>query len=215
MLAYYDSASEYGMKDLLLPRSCLRLRERPDSRISRGGLFGLGSALAQDLIHDDGAEGGDTDTANGEAADGQAEGDIAHANHAGADGQGDGCRDQVATLREIDPVLNPDATSGDGDQAEEYDGETTQDAAGDGCDQRAELGTEAQQDSHSGGNDEVETGVDARHSHNADVLDSPLLMMSVTRRDREKEIMSTGINHSAEICPRFVFSAMRSTALHR
>ena len=201
---------------ILLPRSRLRFREWPDRRISRSSLFGLGSALAQYLVHDDRAEGGYTDTADGEAANGQAESDIAHANHAGADRQSYGSSHQVAALREVDFVLDPDASSGDGDQAEEYDGEATQDSTGDGRDQRAELGAEAEQDGDSGGDNKVEAGVDARDGHHTDVLDNPLLIMSVApRRNCEKEIMSTGINHRAEICPRFVCSAMRLIALHR
>jgi hypothetical protein len=198
----YETTGESGIiqretgesREMLFSRPGLSFRKRPDRSISCGRLFGLGIALAQYLVHDDRTEGCYTDPADGETANSQTEVDIAHANHAGADGQSDSRSYQVAAPGEVDFVLNPDAPACYGDQAKKHDSKATQNSTGNGRDQRTKLRAEAQQDGNQGGNNKVEARVDARDGHHTDIFDNPLLMMSVTRRDREKEIMFCLVN---------------------
>ena len=68
------------------------------------------SATFQQGMQDDGTEGGGPDAPQGEAA--HLEGEVACAQH-----QRDRCGDQVAVIREIDLVDDPNAGTGDGDQA--------------------------------------------------------------------------------------------------
>jgi hypothetical protein len=98
-----------------------RLRRAAKSSLGVG--FGrrraLGAArgcasLAQQRVQQDRAEGGGADAAQREAAELQRE-------VAGAQHQRDGGHDQVAVLREVDPVVDPDLGARHGDQAEHHD----------------------------------------------------------------------------------------------
>src|SRR5947207_4189027 len=101
------------MKAWLVLRGCVWLlasarlwlpaRIKPNRRISGDSLFGLGFALAQQLVQDDYTKRCYTNTADGKVADIQDEVDIMarYANHASTDGQTNGGGDQVATLREL------------------------------------------------------------------------------------------------------------------
>src|SRR5437763_6047445 len=91
-------------------RACFGLlrRVQTNGRVSSDGLLGLGLALAQELVDDDGPKGRSSNTTKREVAD-------VHNKVASAKGQGDRRGDQVATLREVHPVLHPDAPTGSSD----------------------------------------------------------------------------------------------------
>src|SRR5579875_967481 len=137
--------------------------------VSFDGLVGLRLALAQELVKDDGTEGSHADATDGKATDDET--GVAH--HARADGQRHGSRDQIAALREVDFVLDPDTTACRGDEAEEHYGQSAEhagSAVGQCGDQRAKLGAEAQQDGNKGRDDEDECRVDARDRHDANIF---------------------------------------------
>src|SRR5579864_2874675 len=80
-------------------------RVQANRRVSSDSLFWLRSALAKNLVQDDCTEGGNANRAQGKVAD--VDGKITGT---GSQRYRDG--NQVATLREIDVVLHPDATAG-------------------------------------------------------------------------------------------------------
>src|SRR5437763_11238016 len=92
----------------------LRRRVQANRGVSSDSLFGLGLALPQQLVQNDDAEGGYTDTPDTEVADGQQEIDIVvrYTDHTRPYSQTHGGGYQVAALGEVDSILYPDATTG-------------------------------------------------------------------------------------------------------
>src|SRR6266436_8790055 len=107
----------------------------------------------QQLIENDGAEGCSADAAQGEAAEFDRE---------IAGGGDEACPDgeEVAGLRKIDPVLDPDAARRRSDQPEHHDRQSADHRARNGENQRAELRRKSEQDGEQRSNDEDQRGID-------------------------------------------------------
>src|SRR5437764_4458563 len=145
----------------------LRRRVQASRRVSSDSLFGLGLALPQQLVQNDDAEGGYTDTPDTEVADGQQEIDIVvgHTDHTRPYSQTHGGGYQVAALGEVDSILYPDATTGGRNQAEKNDSQPPEYAGRNGGNQRTELRAEPQENRDKCRDNEDRSRIDAGHGH--------------------------------------------------
>ena len=114
-------------------------------------------------MQEDRPEGCRADAAQGEIAKFQRE-------LPGAQNQRDGGDDEVFGVGKIHPVVHPDAGPGDGDQAEDDNGDPAHHRQRNGLDQRPKLGRKAQQQRQQGRYQEHGGGIDARGRHHADVF---------------------------------------------
>src|SRR5215467_12670567 len=143
---------------LACPWLCFPARSFDNSSISRNDFLGLGLALSQDLVEDDRAESCGTDATKGEAAD--VENKVASAKY---ESHCDGY--QIASLGEIDAVLDPNATGCGGNQAKEHYSKPTDHTRRNGCDQRSKLRAEPQENRDTCRDYEDYRRVDAGHGH--------------------------------------------------
>src|SRR5690606_36536927 len=132
-------------------------------RCSAGVLIQCARRSPEDLVEDNRAEGAERDTVEIEVA--QRPGQVGR-----ADDQRHRRDKENDALREIDTVVDPDTDTGRGDQTEEDDGHTAEDAEGDRVDQRAEFRREAEEQGDAGGDDEDRVREDARYGHHANIL---------------------------------------------